>query len=71
MRAFPTFAAAVSVLILLAACGTKGELVKPPGPPPKTVLDEWFPPAPPTPTKETAPAAKDSKPAKAPGDAKQ
>jgi predicted small lipoprotein YifL len=70
MRAFPTFAAAVSVLILLAACGTKGELVKPPGPPPKTVLDEWFPPAPPA-AKPPEDAGKDSKPAKAAGDAKQ
>jgi hypothetical protein len=70
MRAFPTFAAAVSVLILLAACGTKGELVKPPGPPPKTVLDQWFPPAPPV-AKPPEDAGKDSKPVKAPGDAKQ
>lgn len=60
MRAFPSL---VAVLILLAACGTKGELVRPPGPPPKPVLDSLFP-AP------AAEPAKDSKPAAAAGEAK-
>jgi len=72
MRALPNLAA-VALLLLVAACGTKGELVMPPGPPPKTLMDEWFPPGPPpkpvldqwlspTPPPPAAPAAKDSKP---------
>jgi len=58
MRALPNLAA-VALVLLLAACGTKGELVLPPGPPPKPVLDQWLSPTPPPPA---APAAKDSKP---------
>ena len=74
MRALPNLAA-VALVLLLAACGTKGELVLPPGPPPKTLMDEWFPPSPPPAKKDEAgsPAAtpKDSKPAGAAGGSRQ
>ncbi len=52
----------LAALLLLAACGTRGSLTLPPGPPPKPVLDQWMTPAPP-PAKPQAPdSSKDSKP---------
>lgn len=70
MRALPNLAAVV-LLLLVAACGTKGDLVQPPGPPPKPILDEWVSPAKKAEPAKAADTAKDSKAAEGKGETKQ
>lgn len=66
MHAIRLLFALVAALLFAAACGTRGDLTRPPGPAPKPVLDEWLP-AQPAKAKTETPAAKDSKPAAAEG----